>query len=74
MLVGVLNSTGRLSKDLTNLILQISIFLMVMAMSAMGLMVDLAVIRQRGLRALGTAALAFVTFGLLSYFLIFGLA
>ncbi len=76
ILVGVLNSTGWLSKDLTNIILQISIFLMVMAMSAMGLMVDLVVIRQRGLRALGTGALAFVAFGGLSYFLIliFGLA
>lgn len=76
VLVGALNSTGWLSKDLTNLVLQVSIFLMVMAMSAMGLLVDLAVIRQRGLRALGAAALAFAGFSALSYGLIlaFGLA
>lgn len=76
VLVGALNSTGWLPKDLTNLVLQISIFLMVMAMSAMGLMVDLAVIRQRGLRALGAAALAFTAFVGVSYSLIsiFGLA
>jgi uncharacterized integral membrane protein (TIGR00698 family) len=70
VLVGALNSTGWLPKDLTNLVLQISIFLMVMAMSAMGLMVDLAVIRQRGLRALGAAALAFAAFVGLSFSLI----
>lgn len=70
VLVGALNSTGWLAKDLTNIVLQISIFLMVMAMSAMGLMVDFAVIRQRGLRALGAATIGFVAFTALSFGLI----
>ena len=71
VLVGVLNSTGWLPKDLTNFVLQVSIFFMVMAMSAMGLNVDLVVIRQRGLRALGASALGFGTFIGLSSLIIF---
>lgn len=60
--VGALNSTGWLSKDMSNLILQVSIFLMVMAMAAMGLMVDLVVIRTKGLKTLGVATLSFAIF------------
>ncbi len=71
VLVGVLNSTGWLAKDITNLVLQVSIFFMVMAMSAMGLNVDLLVIRQRGLRALGASALGFAAFVALSALVIF---
>ena len=71
--VGALNSTGWLAKDLTNIILQISIFLMVMAMGAMGLNVDLAVIRKTGLKTLGVAVLAFAIFGGVSLLLILGL-
>jgi uncharacterized integral membrane protein (TIGR00698 family) len=71
--VGAINSLNWLPKDVTNLVLQVSIFLMVMAMAAMGLMVDLAVIRKTGVKALGIAALGFailigVSFLLISLF------
>ena len=60
--VGAINSLNWLPKDFSNLVLQVSIFLMVMAMAAMGLMVDLAVIRRTGVKALGVAALGFAIF------------
>lgn len=74
--VGVINSLGWLPKDVANGVLQISIFLMVTAMAAMGLMVDLAVIRRTGLKALAVASLAFVGFVAVSAALItvFGMA
>ncbi len=62
LMVGAVNSLGWLSKDLANVVLQISVFLMVMAMAAMGLMVDLAVIRKTGLKALVVASLGFTIF------------
>lgn len=68
--VGIINSTGLIGKELGNLILQASILLMVMAMSGMGLMVDLRVIRKRGLKALGVATIAFGGFIGVSYLLI----
>ncbi len=71
--VGALNSTGWLAKDLTNVVLQISIFLMVMAMGAMGLNVDLEVIRKTGLKTLGVSILAFTIFAGVSLLLILGL-
>jgi uncharacterized integral membrane protein (TIGR00698 family) len=60
--VGAANSLGLFPKSLANLILQASVFLLVVAMAAMGLMVDLAVIRKTGLKALGVATLVFVLF------------
>jgi uncharacterized integral membrane protein (TIGR00698 family) len=58
--VGVANSLGLFPKEIANLLLQASVFLLVVAMAAMGLMVDLSAIRQRGIRALGVALLLFV--------------
>ncbi|QBD74817.1 putative sulfate exporter family transporter [Ktedonosporobacter rubrisoli] len=60
--VGAINSFGWLPKDVSNIVVQISVFLMVMAMAAMGLMVDLSVIRRTGLKALGIAVLSFFIF------------
>jgi uncharacterized integral membrane protein (TIGR00698 family) len=60
--VGVANSVGLFPKSIANLILQASVFLLVVAMAAMGLMVDVAVIRKTGLRALGVAMLVFLMF------------
>jgi uncharacterized integral membrane protein (TIGR00698 family) len=60
--VGAANSLGLFPKSLANLILQASVFLLVVAMAAMGLMVDLTVIRKTGLKALGVATLVFVLF------------
>ncbi len=73
--VGAVTSSGVLSKDLVNITLQASIFLMVMAMAAMGLMVDLVVIRKRGLKALTLAGLAFAGFIATSFLLtiVFGI-
>jgi len=70
LIVGAVNSVGWLSKDLSNITLQVSIFLMVMAMAAMGLLVDLKVIRKTGLRALGVSFLAFAAFTAVSLGLI----
>ncbi|HEX2909456.1 MAG TPA: putative sulfate exporter family transporter [Chloroflexia bacterium] len=69
--VGVINSLGWLSKDLSNLILQASVFLMVMAMAGMGLQVDLAVVRRMGLKALGVGLLAFALFVTVGFTLTF---
>ncbi|GAC1427888.1 MAG: putative sulfate exporter family transporter [Ktedonobacteraceae bacterium] len=60
--VGAANSLGLFPKSLANIILQASVFLLVVAMAAMGLMVDLAVIRKTGLKALGVATLVFAMF------------
>ncbi|GAC1357507.1 MAG: putative sulfate exporter family transporter [Ktedonobacteraceae bacterium] len=60
--VGAANSLGLFPKSLANIILQASVFLLVVAMAAMGLMVDLTVIRKTGLRALGVATLVFAVF------------
>ncbi len=60
--VGAANSLGLFPKGIANIILQISVFLLVVAMAAMGLMVDLTVIRKTGLRALGVALLVFFLF------------
>ncbi len=60
--VGAANSLGLFPKNVANIILQISVFLLVVAMAAMGLMVDLAVIRKTGLKALGVALLVFLLF------------
>jgi len=68
--VGALNSLGLLPAEVARFALQISIFLMVMAMAAMGLMVDMAVIRKTGLKALGVAGGAFCIFGAASFLLI----
>lgn len=68
--VGVFNSLGAFPKGLANIILQGSVFLLVVAMAAMGLMVDLKVIRKTGLRALGASLLIFVVFVGLSALLI----
>ncbi len=68
--VGALNSTGLLPAELARVALQISIFLMVMAMAAMGLMVDMAIIRKTGLKALGVAGAAFFVFLATSFLLI----
>jgi len=62
LVVGGLNSLGVFPKSLASLILQASVFLLVVAMAAMGLMVDLRVIRKTGLKALGAALLMFVLF------------
>ncbi len=62
LIVGGLNSLGLFPKDLASLILQIATFLFAMAMSGMGLMVNLAVVRKTGLRALGVATLSFAIF------------
>ena len=68
--VGAINSFGWFSKDFASLLVQISTFLMVMAMAAMGLQVDLKVIRQTGLKALIAALLSFLLFVGLSTLLI----
>jgi len=70
LLVGAITSLGWLSKDVAALVLQLSIFLMVMAMAAMGLMVDLQVIRKTGLKAMGVASLGFICFTALSLLLV----
>lgn len=69
--VGAINSSGWLSKSVGSMVLQVSIFLMVMAMAAMGLMVDLTVIRKTGLKALAVAILTFFIFILVSSTLIY---
>ncbi|HLG75175.1 MAG TPA: putative sulfate exporter family transporter [Ktedonobacteraceae bacterium] len=69
LIVGAANSLGLFPKSFANLILQVSVFLLVMAMAAMGLMVDIAVIRKTGLKALGVALLGFALFVLLSFVL-----
>ena len=48
--------------SLANIILQASVFLLVVAMAAMGLMVHLTVIRKTGLKALGIATVVFFLF------------
>lgn len=70
LLVGVVNSTRLVPKEITDLVLQGATFLFVMAMAGMGLMVDLVVIRKTGLRSLGVAVLAFAIFVGTSFFLI----
>jgi len=70
LIVGAINSSGLLPKSLTAIILQVSVFLLVVAMAAMGLMVDLNVIRKTGLKALGAAMLVFLLFVALSSLLI----
>jgi uncharacterized integral membrane protein (TIGR00698 family) len=60
--VGAVNSLGLFPKSIANIIMQISVFLLVVAMAAMGLMVDLAVIRRTGLKAVGVALLVFFLF------------
>jgi uncharacterized integral membrane protein (TIGR00698 family) len=72
LLVGAISSTGWIPKDVSNIILQVSIFLMVMAMAAMGLMVDLVVIRKTGLKAITVAGIAFAVFIGLSLLLVAG--
>jgi len=62
LIVGGLNSLGLFPKNIANVILQLSVFFLVVAMAAMGLMVDLNVIRKTGLRALSAALLVFVLF------------
>lgn len=69
LLVGAMNSLGLFPKSLANIILQVSVFLLVMSMAAMGLMVDISVIRKTGLKALGVALLGFALFVLLSFVL-----
>ena len=69
--VGAINSSGWLSKSIGSMVLQVSIFLMVMAMAAMGLMVDLTVIRKTGLKALAVALLIFSVFIVVSSALIY---
>ncbi|EFH81828.1 YeiH family protein [Ktedonobacter racemifer] len=71
LLVGVINSLGFFSKDIAALLVQASTFLMVAAMAAMGLMVDFAVLRRRGLRALGVSLLLLAIFIVLSSAIIF---
>ena len=71
--VGVANSLGLFPKEIAGLLLQASVFLLVVAMAAMGLMVDFSVIRQRGMRALGVSLLLFVAFVAVSSLLITGL-
>lgn len=73
LLVGAINSFGWLSKGNANLIVQCSTFLMVIAMAAMGLQVDLNVIRQTGFKALGVATLGFALFVGLSFLLMMAL-
>ncbi len=68
--VGTANSLGLFSKSIASFILQASVFLMVVAMAAMGLMVDLSVIQKRGLKALGIATLLFIVFAAVSTLLI----
>jgi uncharacterized integral membrane protein (TIGR00698 family) len=68
--VGGLNSLALFPKTITNIVLQMSVFLLVVAMAAMGLMVDLNVIRKTGLKALGAALLVFVLFVAMSTLLI----
>ena len=58
--VGAANSLGLFPKEIAGLLLQASVFLLVVAMAAMGLMVDLSAIRQSGIRALGVSLLLFV--------------
>jgi uncharacterized integral membrane protein (TIGR00698 family) len=62
LVVGAMNSLGLFPKSLANIILQASVFLLVVAMAAMGLMVDLNVIRKTGIKALGAAMLVFLLF------------
>lgn len=69
--VGAINSFGWFSKDIANLILQSSIFLMVMAMAAMGLMVDISKLRRHGWRVLGTSLLTLAIFITVSTLLTF---
>lgn len=71
LLVGALNSLGLFPGSLANVLLQASVFLLVVAMAAMGLMVDLKVIRKTGLKALGAAALLFLLFVTISSLLIY---
>jgi uncharacterized membrane protein YadS len=71
--VGIANSVGLFPKSVANLVLQASVFLLVMAMAAMGLMVDVKVIRKTGLRALGVAVLVFVMFVAVSSLIIWGM-
>ena len=68
--VGALNSLGFFPPVVSGVILQASVFLTVVSMAGMGLMVDLRVIRQTGLRALGVSFLIFVLFVTLSSCLI----
>ncbi|GLV55114.1 membrane protein [Dictyobacter sp. S3.2.2.5] len=73
LLVGAINSFGWFSKDIANLVLQASIFLMVMAMAAMGLLVDVSKLRRHGWRVLGTSLLTLAIFILTSTLLTFPL-
>jgi uncharacterized integral membrane protein (TIGR00698 family) len=68
--VGAGNSLGLLPQSIASFILQASISLMVVAMAAMGLMVDLSVIRKTGLKALGVAMFLFIVFAAVSSLLI----
>ena len=71
--VGVANSLGLFPKGIASIVLQASVFLLVVAMAAMGLMVDVAVIRKTGLRALGVAVLVFFMFVTVSSLIIWGM-
>jgi uncharacterized integral membrane protein (TIGR00698 family) len=73
LLVGIANSMGLFPKGIANFILQASVFLLVMAMAAMGLMVDVKIIRRTGLRALGVAVLIFLLFVAISSLIIWGM-
>lgn len=64
--VSAANSLGLFPQNVSGILLQASVFLMVVAMAAMGLMVDLQVIRQTGLKALSVSLLIFVLFVTLS--------
>lgn len=68
--IGALNSLGVFPKGITSLLLQTSDFLMAAAVAAMSLMIDLSVIRQTAMRALGVALLLFVIFVAMSSLLI----
>lgn len=68
LVVGMINSLGFFSKDIAAFLVQASTFLMV---AAMGLMVDFAVLRRRGLRALGVSLLLLTLFIALSSIVIF---
>jgi uncharacterized integral membrane protein (TIGR00698 family) len=59
LVVGVITSFGVFSRPVIDGVLQVSTFLMVASMAAMGLQVDLKVIRTTGLKAVGVAVLLF---------------
>jgi uncharacterized integral membrane protein (TIGR00698 family) len=61
--MGALNTFGIFSPAIASLLTQASVFLMTMAMAAMGLHTDLGMIRRTGMRAL---AAGFVGFGFLA--------